>query len=103
MILKALKTTLIFKERLSPAYLSAVDLPNQHSSQVYQLKNHLALLKSPPFIPLCGRNPTTTPQTAIRMNLTRSFLIQRIKTLCNTYWKKSIYTHTGHFIGYTWL
>jgi len=36
MILKALKTTLIFKERLSPAYLSAVDLPNQHSSQVYQ-------------------------------------------------------------------
>lgn len=47
MILKALKTTLIFKERLSPAYLSVVDLPNQQSSQesqVYLSKNQLALL-----------------------------------------------------------
>lgn len=47
MILKALKTTLIFKERLSPTYLSVVDLPNQQSSQesqVYLSKNQLALL-----------------------------------------------------------
>lgn len=65
MILKALKTTLIFKERLSPAYLSAVDLPNQHSSQesqVYLSKTswHCYQLKPPPFIPLCDRNHNHT-------------------------------------------